>query len=77
MRVVSYTVGAVGFLLVWIVVAIVIGFGMAIIFPPSGERFIIGISLDWRNLPGTVVGLFAGVKSFRASIKERTGRARE
>ncbi len=69
MKPVRYIVGAFGFLLVWFVVAVVIGMGMAMLFPPSGGRFMAGIGLDWRNLPGTILGLFAGVQSFRASVR--------
>ncbi len=29
-----------------------------------------GIGLDWRNLPGTILGLLAGIQSFRASVRE-------
>lgn len=66
---VRYIVGAIGFLLVWFVVAVVIGIGMAMLFPPPGDTFMAGISPDWRNLPGTILGLFAGVQSFRASVR--------
>ncbi len=66
---VRYIVGAIGFILVWFVVAVVIGMGMAMLFPPPGGIFMAGISLDWRNLPGTILGLLAGVQSFRASVR--------
>jgi len=42
---------------------------MAMLFPPGRGNFVAGISLDWRNLPGTILGLFAGVQSFRASVR--------
>ena len=64
-----YVVGAVGFVFVWLVVAVLVGLGMAMIFPPPGGRFMAGIGLDWRNLPGTILGLLAGVQSFRASVR--------
>jgi hypothetical protein len=66
---VRYIVGAIGFLLVWFVVAIVIGMGMAMLFPPPGGRFMVGMGRDWRNLPGTILGLLAGIQSFRRSIR--------
>ena len=69
MKPIPYIVGAIGFVLVWFVVAVVIGLGMALLFPPSAGRFMAGIGLDWRNLPGTIFGLFAGVQSFRASVR--------
>ena len=70
MKPIRYVVGIIGFLLVWCVVAIVIGLVMAFLFPPTGDRAMVGIGMDWRNLPGTVLGLLAGVHSFRASIRE-------
>src|ERR1035437_7025686 len=70
MKPVRYIVGAVGFLIVWFVVAVVIGFIMEIVFGPAGGRSFVGIGLDWQNLPGTLIGLLAGVQSFRASVRE-------
>jgi len=71
MNPIRYVVGAIGLLLVWFVVAVVIGLGMAMLFPPPGGRLIMaGISLDWRNLPGTLLGLVAGIQSFRASVRD-------
>ena len=69
MKPVRYIVGAIGFLLVWFVVAVVVGLGMAMLFPPGRGYFMAGISLDWRNLPGTILGLLAGVQSFRTSVR--------
>ena len=60
---------AIGFLLVWFVAAIVIGFVMALIFPVPGGQTMVGIGGGWRNLPGTVIGLPAGIQSFRASVR--------
>jgi hypothetical protein len=64
-----YVVGAIGFLLAWLVVAFVVGGGVAMLFPPSSGGFIAGFSLDWRNLPGNVLGLLAGIQSYRASVR--------
>lgn len=64
-----YVVGVIGFLLVATVVAVVVGFVMVVIFPPVGEPILVGIGLNWRNLPGTILGILAGVHSFRASVK--------
>ena len=69
MKPIRYIVGGVGFLLVWFVVAVVIGVVMALIFPVPGEQAFVGIGLGWRNLPGTVLGLLAGIQSFRASVR--------
>ncbi len=72
MMVVRGVVGLAGFLLCWLVVAVVVGLAMFLIFPPlHGPPYtMVGSVLDWRNLPGTVLGLFAGIHSFRASMKE-------
>lgn len=70
MKPVRYIVGAIGFLLVWFVVAVVIGLLMAMLFPPPAGRLVMaGINFDWRNLPGAILGLFAGIQSFRASVR--------
>ena len=69
MKPVRYIVGAVGFVFVWFVIAVVIGLGMALLFPPGRGDFMAGVSLDWRNLPGTILGLLAGIQSFRASVR--------
>ena len=69
MQFVRYVVGAIGFLLVWVVVAGVIGFVMVMIFPPAGKTVMVDIGLDWRNIPGTLLGLLAGVQSFRRSVR--------
>lgn len=70
MKQVRYIVGAIGFLLVWFVVALVVGFIVTIIFPPAnGGTIMFGIGFDWRNLPGDILGLLAGIHSFRASVR--------
>ena len=70
MKVVRYVVGVIGLLLVWFVVAVIVGLGMAILFPRSGQHVVlVGVSTDWRNIPGAALGLFAGIQSFRTSIK--------
>jgi hypothetical protein len=67
-----YIVGAIGFLLVWIVVAVVVGVVVTLLVPPAnGRNAMIGIVLDWRMLPGTILGLFAGAHSFRASVRSK------
>ena len=71
MKQVSYIVGAIGFLLVWFVVAVVVGFIVTIIFPPTNSGTTrLGIVFDWRNLPGVILGLLAGIQSFRASVRQ-------
>jgi hypothetical protein len=72
MKPVRYIVGAIGFLLVWFVVAALIDCMMVMVFPaPSGSRHVmVGIGSDWRNILGTILGLLAGIQSFRASIRD-------
>jgi hypothetical protein len=68
--IVRYIVGIIGFLLVWFVVAVVVGFIITFFVPPANdERVALGIGLNWRNLPGTILGLLAGIQSFRVSVR--------
>ena len=70
MRIVQYIVGLISFILVSVVVALVVGFVMVLLFPPASDGEVtVGIGMNWRNLPGTILGVWAGVHSFRASIK--------
>ena len=72
MKITRYIVGTIGFLLVWFVVAMVLGWVMVLVFPPSyGGQAVVGIGFDWRSLPGTILGFLAGLQSFRASIRDR------
>jgi hypothetical protein len=64
-----YIVAGVGFLLVWIVIAVVVGLAMLYIFPPRQPAVMVGIGTDWRNLPGTVLGFFAAAHSWRSSLR--------
>jgi hypothetical protein len=68
---VRYIVGIIGLLLVWFVVAVIVGVIVGMIFPPPDGQHIIfaGIGLNWRSLPGTILGLLAGIQSFRVSVR--------
>jgi hypothetical protein len=71
MKPIRYVVGVIGFLLVWFVVAVIVGLVVTFFFPPAhGEMVRLGIGLQWRNLPGDILGLLAGIQSFRASVRE-------
>lgn len=70
MSVVKIIVGLIGFLLVWLVVAVIVGWAVVAVFPPADKVTMIGIGLDWRNIPGTVLGFFAGIHSFLASVRK-------
>jgi hypothetical protein len=70
MKPIRYIAGAIGFLLVWFVVAVVVGFIVTFFVPPANSQTVrLGIGIDWRNLPGTILGLLAGIQSFRVSVK--------
>jgi hypothetical protein len=70
MKIVRYAVGVIGFLFVWYGVAFVVSIVVTFIFPPTiDETVTYGIGLHWRNLPGTILGLLAGIQSFRASVR--------
>ncbi len=78
MKIVRHIVGGIGFLLVWFVIAVIVGALMTMLFPRPGEHILMaGIGLDWRNIPGTILGFFAGVQSFRASTRESKKKADE
>lgn len=64
-----YLIGIVKFWLVWVGVSIGSGLLMLWFFPPEGRQFLAGVGLDWRTLPGTVLGLFAAIRTFRSSIR--------
>jgi hypothetical protein len=67
-----YIVGFIGFLLVWFVVAVLVGFIVTFFIPPADGHIVqLGIGMDWRNLPGTILGLLAGIQSFRASVRPK------
>jgi hypothetical protein len=71
MKFIRYVVGIIGFLLVWFVVAVVVGFIVTFFNPPApGHTVRLGIGFDWRNLPGVILGLLAGIQSFRASVRQ-------
>ena len=55
MKPIRYVVGVIGFLLVWLVVAVVVGFIVTFFVPPTEGHIVrLGIGMDWRNLPGTI-----------------------
>lgn len=56
------------FLVVWIATAGVVGFFTVLIFPSPSGSLEFGIGLDWRNLPGAVLGFLAACRTWRAMI---------
>ena len=69
MNIMRYVAGVIGFLLCWVVVVFFVGLAMILVFPPNHEHVLVGLGLNWRNLPGTILGLLAGIHSFRASTR--------
>jgi hypothetical protein len=74
MKPIRYLVGAVGFLLVWGFVAVVIKVLLIhFISPGHGAFEIPGDGWAWLDLPGNTLGLLAGIQSFRASVRDSEG----
>ena len=69
MKSVRYVVGAISFLLVGFLTAVLVGTAMFVLFPPRTHAAVVGIGLAWRNIPGTILGILAGWQSFRASVR--------
>lgn len=53
-------------LLVWLIVAVGVGWLVGIVFQPKSESHFLGVWLDWHALPGLVIGLVMGLRAFRA-----------
>ena len=70
----KYFMATFAFLFMFVGTAIVCGIIMNMVFPPSHDIFFAGVGLDWRNLPGTVLGLLAGIHSARVSIRKAKDR---
>jgi hypothetical protein len=66
MKIIHYIVGVIVSLLVWFVVVVLVNLVVALVFPPPGGQAFTGIGLDWRNLPGKLLGLLACIHTFRA-----------
>ncbi len=68
-----YLIAATGCVLLWLVVAVIVGFGLAWLFPPEGGRVYLGFNGrtfgNWRGIAGTVIGLAVGLLSARASLQ--------
>jgi hypothetical protein len=64
-----YIVAGISFLFVWFGVALICGFILLMVFPTQGPA-LVGIGMDWRNLPGTILGIWAGVHSWRVSLRK-------
>jgi hypothetical protein len=49
--------------------AFIIGLALLMIFPTKGPA-VVGIGMDWRNLPGTLLGLWAGVHGWKTVMRK-------
>lgn len=49
-------------------VAFIVGLALLLVFPTK-EAAVVGIGIDWRNLPGSLLGIWAGVYAWKASIR--------
>jgi hypothetical protein len=67
MKALRFVLAAVALVSVWLVVATGVGMLMGFIFPPRGDgaQFLF-FWLDWRALPGLALGLWMGVRAYRA-----------
>ena len=69
MQWVRYLVGAISFVVVFLVVSFLVTFVISLVArPPSGH---VSMLTDWRGWIGLAAGLLAGVQSWNASVKKR------
>lgn len=65
------------FLFMWFFVAIICGFVVAKLFPSNG---LIGIGFsteDWRTWPGAILGVLAGIHSYKAALRPKVKKGNE
>jgi hypothetical protein len=67
----KYVAAVISFFFCWVAVAIICGIIMLIIFPPSTSHAFAGIGMGARNLPGTILGLMAGVHSAGRALRPK------
>ena len=71
MKMLRFVVAVAALLLVWLVVFVGVGLLIGILFPHStGAQFLV-FWLDWHGLPGLLLGLFMGVRAYRAVLRGR------
>jgi len=71
MKIFRYFFGTLWVLFVWLMVAIIVGLIMVMIFPSHEKLVMVGVGLDWRNLPGTILGFFAARQSWRKHVSPK------
>ena len=72
----KYVVAVVGFIFIWFFSSFLIGLLMILIFKPD-HPVIVGVGLDWLNIPGTIIGFFAGLHSAKATIRRANAKERK
>lgn len=72
-----YLFGTLWCLFVWLCTAIIVGIIIGIIFPPPGGHSFVGVGADLHNLPGTILGFFAAVQSWRKHVRKPAQTASE
>jgi hypothetical protein len=65
----KYIVAVCSFLFSWLGVTFLVGIVVSLLFPRKEGRTFVGFLFDFRNLPGTVLGILAGVYSARVSLR--------
>jgi len=50
-------------------VAIIVGLALLMIFPTK-DPAVVGIGTDWRNIPGTLLGVWAGVHGWKTVMRK-------
>jgi len=72
----KYVVAGISFILIWLFSSFLIGLLMVIIIKPD-RPVVVGVGFDWINFPGTIVGLFAGLHSAKATIRRANAKERK
>ena len=70
----KYVTATIAFLFIWLASAFLIGLVIAM-FVKVDHPIMIGIGFDPLNLPGTIIGLLAGIHSARATIRKANAKA--
>jgi hypothetical protein len=70
----KYIVAGIAFVFIWFAVSFLTGLVLVFIIKPQ-HPVLIGIGLDWINLPGTIIGFLAGLHSAKASIRAANAKA--
>jgi len=72
----KYIVAVVGFIFIWFFSSFLIGLLMVLIFKPE-HNVVVGVGLDWLNIPGTIIGFFAGLHSAKVTIRRANAKERK